>query len=98
MANLDEQISTLQERLGQLKLRQQRIEMRQHAIAALRERKVETRRKILLGGVALEKFRESEALQTQVLAWLDQALSRSADRMLFGLPPRPSTGDDNQGD
>ena len=44
MPKLDDQISTLQERLKQLKLRQQRIDARKRAIETLRERKAETRR------------------------------------------------------
>ena len=41
MPKLDDQISTLQERLKQLKLRQQRTEARKRAIDAQRERKNE---------------------------------------------------------
>jgi hypothetical protein len=39
MPKLDEQISTLQERLKQLKLRQQRSEARKRAFEAQREKK-----------------------------------------------------------
>ena len=89
MPKLDEQILTLQERLAQLKLRQQRVEARQHAIAAVRERKADMRRKILVGMVVLEKMQHSEADRRQVLAWLEQTLTRPADRALFGLAPAP---------
>src|ERR1700693_2208608 len=50
MPKLDDQISTLQEKLTQLKLRQQRLDARKRAIDALRERKAATRRKIMVGG------------------------------------------------
>lgn len=87
MPKLDDQISTLQQRLQQLKLRQHRIDTRKRAIAADRERKAETRRKILMGSLIMEKMRLGEIDQSQVRAWLDQALTRAADRALFDLPP-----------
>jgi large subunit ribosomal protein L7/L12 len=89
MAKLDEQISTLQQRLQQLKLRQQRIDARKRAITATHERKADTRRKILMGALVLEKIQQGEMDRTPLLAWLDQALSRDADRALFDLPPAP---------
>ena len=89
MAKLDEQISTPQERLAQLKLRQQRADMRRRARQAQRERKAETRRKFVVGGVILDKVRSGEFDQTRLRDWLDGALSREEDRALFDLPPRP---------
>jgi hypothetical protein len=86
MPKLDDQISTLQQKLQQLKLRQQRIEARQLAISALRERKAETRRKILMGGLILEKLRHGQLDRQLVHGWLDQTLTRAADRALFELP------------
>jgi hypothetical protein len=49
MPKLDEQISTLQERLKQLKLRQQRSDARKRAVEAQREKKAETRRQFVAG-------------------------------------------------
>jgi hypothetical protein len=86
MPKLDDQISTLQEKLTQLKLRQQRLDARKHAIEALRERKAATRRKILVGGIVLTKVQHGEIDNEQFRGWLDQALTRAADRALFGLP------------
>jgi prefoldin subunit 5 len=87
---LDEQISTLEEKLKQLKLKHQRVEARKKAIESKRERKADTRRKILVGAVVMAKV-EQKAMDDKLLrGWLDQALSRSDDRALFDLPPRPS--------
>jgi hypothetical protein len=86
MPKLDDQISTLQEKLTQLKLRQQRLDARKRAIGALRERKAETRRKILVGGIVLTKVEQGEIDNEQFRGWLDQALTRAEDRALFGLP------------
>jgi large subunit ribosomal protein L7/L12 len=91
VAKLDEQISTLQERLTQLKLRQQRIEVRKHAVDSLRERKAETRRRILVGALVLEKARTGEMDPILLRGWLDQALMRAADRALFELAPIGAT-------
>jgi TolA-binding protein len=89
MPKLDEQISTLEERLKQLKLRQQRSDARKRAIDAQRERKSETRRRFLLGAVIQAKVQEGEMDAGRLREWLDQALTRKDDRALFDLPPRP---------
>jgi large subunit ribosomal protein L7/L12 len=87
MAKLDDQISTLQQKLLKLKLRQQRIEARAQAIRAVRERKAETRRRILVGALVLEKMQLGEMDRRQIVDWLDHSLRSAADRALFGLPP-----------
>jgi hypothetical protein len=69
-----------------LKVRQQRTEARQRAIEAKRERREETRRKILLGGVVLGKLADGDPTARAIREWLDQSLRRDADRALFGLP------------
>jgi hypothetical protein len=87
MAKLDEQISTLQERLTRLKVRQQHIDARKRAIVAQRDRKIETRRKMLVGALIIQKAKEG-LMDAQLLrSWLDQALTRADERALFDLPP-----------
>jgi hypothetical protein len=88
MAKLGDQISTLEERLKQLKLRAQRIDARKKAMESRRERKADTRRKILIGAVVMAKIEQKVMPETQLREWLDQALARADDRLLFGLPPR----------
>jgi hypothetical protein len=88
MPKLDDQISTLQERLKQLKLRQQRIDARKRAIETLRERKAETRRQFVVGSVILAKVQEGVMDPMQLRDWLDQTLTRRDDRALFHLPPK----------
>ncbi len=87
MPKLDQQISMLQDRLTQLKLRQQRIEARKRAIESQRERKLETRRHLLVGAVILAKVRDGDMDADILRGWLDAALSRAGDRALFDLPP-----------
>jgi len=86
MPKLDDQISTLQQKLTQLKLRQERLDARKRAVSALRERKAATRRKILVGGIVLAKVEHGEIDHEQFRGWLDRALTRPEDRALFGLP------------
>jgi len=88
MPKLDEQISTLEEKLKLLKLRQQRTLARQRAVEGQRERKAETRRKILVGTIVMARARDGEMDAAQLRSWLDQALTRREDRALFGLAPR----------
>ena len=87
MAKLDEQIAVLQDRLTQLKVRQQRIDARKRALATERERKTELRRQILVGTLVLSKVRDGELDPALVRGWLDSSLSRTSDRALFDLPP-----------
>jgi len=93
MPKLDDQISTLQERLKQLKLRQQRSDARKRALDAQRERKAETRRKFLVGAVILELAAKGGLDRGQLTAWLDAALSRREDRILFDLPVSGPSGE-----
>ena len=88
MPKLDQQIETLQEKLKQLKTRQQAIENRQRAIVAKRERKAETRRKILIGAVVKAKVEQKVMAEELLRQWLDEALTRADDRALFALPPK----------
>ena len=88
MAKLDAQIEALQEKLKQLKTRQLAIENRRKAIEGKRERKADTRRKILIGAVVMAKV-EQKVLDSEVLqGWLNQALTRDDDRALFKLSPK----------
>ena len=87
MPKLDEQISSLEEKLKQLTLKQQRMEARQRAIAAERERKAEMRRRVLVGGIVLAKVREGAISLEQFRGWLAGALTRADDRALFELEP-----------
>jgi len=88
---LDEQITALETRLKTLRSRQQRISARQRALEARRNRKADTRRKVLVGAIVLAKVDAGEIGEKQFRQWLDQALARPEDRALFGLPARPGS-------
>jgi prefoldin subunit 5 len=88
MAKLDEQIETLQEKLKALKTRQLAIENRKKAISSKRERKQDTRRKILVGAIVMAKVEQKVMDEKLLRGWLNEALTRPDDRALFGLPQR----------
>jgi len=91
LPKLDDQIALLQDRLSQLKLRQQRADARKRALAAQRERKAEIRRNVLVGALVLAKVESGEMDATALRGWLDAALTKPGDRALFNLPPREQT-------
>ena len=88
MPKLDERISSLETKLKQLKVRQQRLEARGRALASRRARKDDTRRKILIGATVLARIDARHLDHTELQAWLDAHLTREDDRALFDLPSK----------
>lgn len=85
MANLPGRIDALEQRLKQLKIKQQRMESRRRSVESRRTRRDDLRRKILVGAVVLAKVEEGRFQQAILQEWLDAALTRPEDRALFGL-------------
>ena len=83
---LDDQIAQAEQRLKQLKVRQQRIEARKRALDSKRNRKADTRKKILAGAIVLARAEQGRL--PELTTWLDDALTRADDRALFELPSR----------
>lgn len=97
---LNAKIEAQAEKLRQLKEQKAKAERRVKAAVQKQERAKDTRRKILLGAMLLEKLKRGEADVNRILADLDPFLKRNADRELFGLPPlatnsRPNRGNSN---
>ena len=89
---LDDRIAGLEDKLRQLKARQARAEARQRALLSRRARKDDTRRKILAGAIVLAKVKAGDLDPKRFREWLDQALTRTDDRVLFELPVRSGEG------
>lgn len=85
MPKIDDQIASLEGKLKQLKARQQQITARQKAVEARRNRKAETRRKILAGAIVLARVEQGRLSEAEFHAWMDEALTRADDRALFDL-------------
>ena len=88
MTQLDQRIDSLETKLKQLKVRQQRLDARARALVSSRARKDDTRRKILIGATVLARIDTNQLDHADLTAWLDSHLSREDDRALFELPPR----------
>jgi len=79
-------IEELEAKLRQLKERQQAVDARRRTLESRRERKADTRRKILVGAIVLAKVEHGEMDRALLQQWLEQGLVRDDDRRLFGLP------------
>ena len=82
--SLEQQISKQEERLKQLKAQKQAVLAREKKKITDQQRKEDTRRKILLGSLALKKM-ENEQDKEKILADLKEYLIEDRDRKLFGL-------------
>ena len=83
--NLEKKIEAQLEKLKQLKARKQAIEAREKSKQKEQERKDDTRRKILLGSLALKKMQD-DSEKAKILADLNDYLTEDRDRKLFNLP------------
>lgn len=86
------------------KLKQQRAEIeqkirRENARAAEQQRRTDTRRKIIAGGLVLKDMEQhpDSPLGKKMLRLLDEYVTRNQDRALFNLEPLPlfRTGDND---
>jgi len=76
------QLNNLKKKREQINARIQKMEASQKS----KERKQETRRKILIGAFYLDKARKDEAYGSLVTS-IDGYLKRDSDRVLFNLKP-----------
>lgn len=85
MARIEEKIEGLEARLRALKARKARLEARRRSAETQRERKADTRRKILVGAVVLAEVEKGGLSYDTLRGWLSVALTRTDDRELFSL-------------
>lgn len=91
---------TLEQRLELAKLaegraaerlaRKTRKVQKYESVQKARERKLDTRRKIIAGALALEHMRHDAAWRTTFMGLIDQYVEKDAERGLFGLAPLPA--------
>jgi septal ring factor EnvC (AmiA/AmiB activator) len=87
MPKIVERIGVLEERLKQLKAKQQKIDARKRALESRQARQADTRRKFLAGAIVLAQVERDADANAQFRRWVDQSLRREDDRALFDLPP-----------
>lgn len=97
LSALNAKIEAQTEKLRQLKEQKAKAERRVKAAVQKQERAKDTRRKILLGAMLLEKLKRGEVDVNRIRTDLDPFLKRNADRELFGLPPLAAKWTDEQG-
>ena len=85
LETLEQQEKKALEKLQAIKARRQALVNREKAKQKEKERKDETRRKILLGSYLLKKM-EDEAEKQKILAEINEYLTEDRDRKLFNLP------------
>ena len=78
----NDQIEKLEQKQAQLKAQIQLIKNRE----AAKQRKIETRKKILAGSAVLDAARKDPASQEKLTKLLDSFLTAERDRKLFDLP------------
>ena len=88
---LNERISSLEQRLEQLRGQRQREEQRKRTFESRKTRKEDTRRKILIGALVLARVQQGRFSEGELKSWLDEALTRADDRALFGLSAPPGS-------
>lgn len=76
-------VAKAQERLKQAKAAQRRHEARQRAALAKQDRRLDTRRKVLIGAVVLAQVQRGERSMAELLGLLDKELTRPFDREAF---------------
>lgn len=84
-----DKISKLRDKQKQLAEQIRREEGRLKA----KERKEETRRKILVGAYILDKASRDEQYKSWLVKGMEGFLTRADDRALFELPPLPPTAE-----
>jgi hypothetical protein len=88
----ESKIERLERQLRQEREKQRRREIKERAAATKRARALETRRKILVGGMILNRIERGQIRITaaDLLAMLSNDLTRPHDRAAFDLPPLQS--------
>ena len=92
MATTEEKIKVLQEKLKQEKAKKQKMEARKKSAETKIIRASDTRKKILIGALFLEKMGKDADYKIKALQQLEGYLKRDDDRALFGLAPLPKNG------
>ena len=85
--NRNKQIEALEEKKRQLENRIIRL----RNLESAKQRKLDTRRKILAGAWVLHRADQDQEIHKGLLQGLDEFLIHNRDRELFGLPQKETT-------
>jgi hypothetical protein len=90
----EDRLKKIDEQISKLKAQKQAILNR----AKGEDRKRDTRKKILIGGLVLKLIKTGEWTEAQLLELADRELSLDRDRLLFGLAPKDGGGIERDGE
>ena len=88
MRPLEQRIAALEEQLKQQKAKAQKIAAAIKAKENGKARKLENRKKMLIGAMIFAQMNKNESLQENILARLDGFLTKDSERAVFGLTPK----------
>lgn len=86
MATKEQRLEALAKKQAQIKAQIQAIKARDTA----QERKDDTRRKVLIGGVVQKLVKDGKLQKAQLDSWLNAVLTADRDRALFGMAAKPA--------
>lgn len=100
MSEKETKIERLERQLRQEREKQRRREIKERAEESKRARALETRQKILIGGMVLARIERGliAISESDLRAMLDADLTRPHDRAAFDLPPLQSAPDQTPAD
>ena len=87
------------ERIAELEKKKQQIAnriVRLRNMESAKQRKIDTRRKILAGAWVLHRADQDTDTRLRLMKGLDEFLEHSRDRELFDLPPKPDSSPKNR--
>lgn len=87
MATIDERIEAAKQRLEQLKNAKSQRDARERAKGAEKAKSRDTKQKVLVGAMFLERAKKDPEVERRLLVELDKYLTRPHDRKAFNLPP-----------
>lgn len=90
----EDRLEKIDKQISKLKAQKQAILNR----AKGEDRKRDTRKKILIGGLVLKLIKTGEWTEAQLLELADRELSLDRDRLLFGLAPKDGGGVEKEGE
>ena len=91
LARLTAEIDEKKAKLSQIQAQKTAILNRQKSKLATEARKLQTRRKILMGAYLMHWMESDEDIKKQVLAGLDVFLKKQTERDVLALPPFDAT-------
>ena len=88
---IEERVELAAKKLAELKAAKAKADARKKAEAGKERRRLDNKKKILLGAYMLDRMERDADFQAKVIPRLDKFLVRPADRSIFGLPATPSS-------